>query len=562
MANRLFALVILALLVMTPLPLAAGSSPRNGTIKSIQNQPSFPPVFSTIELGYGPTTLSPITNGIPIFGYNDQMWILSTYNSTLMTYLYYTSPNSSGQVAQEALQPGRVSLLYSFGAIEERNWTLQIIGGLDSGNISIPISYVVASDHTIHLMTNVVRFQNGSLVSSFLFGPPSMYDVQGCLTPTIPGQVARVSVPPVVGSGVININANLSNQYAMLSVLGSISSSVVFWFELDYMYSYSFPGSSGVVSSELEVVRSSATTISGQTGNVSVSLNSQVSYRPGRYTLIAFFDNGQTLSISQTSILMVGQESAWVWLGLCASPSLTTATNMSFDISLSKFPSQLPKLFYLMYESAGVEFFSNFTLNLSVAKVNFVATPWNVAASEIGISVAASQKVKGYTVTGGALYILSSGFPVSVDFNLTFAGRNFASSSVVLQSSLSNVTELVTMSKLVVKATNEGQDLAGVRVVLGNGSSVFLSETTDSKGNATFYVPSGSYDVSTFYSGNNITNHVQLLPGQSASSLAAFSTSSTSPDSGLLLLAVEVVGAAGVIANLWVWVIRRRRLNF
>ena len=260
--------------------------------------------------------------------------------------------------------------------------------------------------------------------------------------------------------------------------------------------------------------------------------------------------------------MVLGQAYPWVWLGSCVSPSQTTATNMSFDISLSKFPSQLPKLFYLMYESAGVEFFSNFTLNLSVAKVSFVATPWNVAASDIGVSVAASQKVKGYTVADGALYILSPAYPVTVDFNLTFAGRNFGSSSVVLQSSLSNVTELVTMSKLVVKATNEGQDLAGVKVVLGNGSLAFLSESTDSKGNATFYIPSGSYDVSTFYSGNNITNHIQLLPGQSTSSLAAFSTSSASPNSGLLLLIVEVVGAAGIIANLWVWVIRRRRMDF
>jgi hypothetical protein len=79
--------------------------------------------------------------------------------------------------------------------------------------------------------------------------------------------------------------------------------------------------------------------------------------------------------------------------------------------------------------------------------------------------------------------------------------------------------------------------------------------STGANGVALFYVPQGNHSVSVTLNNSTQKQSVNTTTGQE-SAIAFFFTSGTPGDT--LLPYLEAAAVIGVVANLWVWVIRPR----
>src|SRR5487761_145960 len=299
---------------------------------------------NSIEVGYGPNSLFPVPSSVPVFSYNDQMWVVSSYSSGVTTFQlrYGTYSGTYVFLPFENILPDTITLLYTFTPMVVKNWTLFVTAyGV---SLTIPITYV--NPIPAPNGSSISYFSSRQLAVNFTFSDPNIYNTQACFVGGNSANLsaATLSVPPNLGTGEVRVTPDANMDSANLISIGDFKP-VVFWFELLYTYSFTQINSTGIVSAQIVASKSTPVLTSSNPPSNSefVSVENNIVLRPGRYVLRAFFDDSGNVSVSQTNVLMLGGNSTWVWLGGCYASKQNSPTSFSSQTSISESPSARPQ---------------------------------------------------------------------------------------------------------------------------------------------------------------------------------------------------------------------------
>ncbi len=547
------------------------SAPSDSRIKNTRVLAALLSSDPQLDLGYGPTLLTPVSNEIPIYTIGDQMWMISNYSDSVSVSLFEQSTGT--RLAQEMINPGTAVNFYTFGNLPTGILVLNVF---DNGFqvFSTNVSFVNPSGSFIDSIVTQYSVNNGVLGISFNFSLANRYNVQECLSnqslPSLkPLSEAVVNVPK--GSGLGTIGISWSPGAALLDLTGAVSGAYTFQFELYANYSYSIPGSAGIVTRQLVAAYSDPFFIQARRGGApfqTVMVTDQTAIRGGRYDLEAFFNNGTSIQGVNTRVVIPSpSSSSWFWLGACQISSVSSTPFLATANLAAGPPSGWPRNLYLMYQAGigGMDLFRNVTLNLQISEVNFEASPWNVTLPDyIGISLAnnsLSQQIEDVDFFAGIAFVISSSFPVQTNFALSFGGKTFSTASATIPNAYTSSLAYVPLSGIIVQVTSGSSTVPGAKVevkdtTMENASAALF---TDNHGKTQFYVPSGTYSIVVSDYGNSSTGSLVVSPEADPSYFVNFPPAPAAQSLMNLLIAATIVTVLGVAGNIWVWVIRKRR---
>lgn len=533
---------------------------------------------SLIELGYGPSSLSPISERVPIYTRNDQMWIESRYNNTINAEL--NAP--SGTLASLNVEPKTIVQLYAFNSnFLTSNLdliiTVYILNGSEQS--SIPVQFVNPSNN-INDLTVSYGINNGTLFASFSSSSLSQnFDTQVCLSNVTTSNEVEVPLPSLIGSGFVGIIGNPNATSATILVqTATPTSPFAFSFELYTNYTYALPAVAGstpeYVNSEEEVASSPSSILIGSSvvstgNNASFTLSTLASFRIGRYLVKAFFENSNGIQEVDTTVLITSPyANSWFWLGECQELSDVSASSFSVNANLAGSPLQWPRYLYLMYQTPpGIEEFVNTSLGLDLNRVSFQVNGNPGLPSDIQVSyngATPTRAIEDVDITNNEqAYIIENGsvsYPVQATFTFSFGGESFQQSDVTLDSPYQDTAYAITLGELLIAVTQGGKGVGNASVAITSGSGALVSTLTDQFGNANVFVPIGSYSI-TIRVGSYIKNINQTVSSGSAYNVAASFPGQI--DYGLYLTwLIYITTALGVLGNLWFWFVRRRIQRF
>jgi hypothetical protein len=533
--------MMVSLLVSTNLP-----SSWMGKIHSANSQSAGAPSF--IELGYGPTTLSPLQDGTPVYTTGDNLWVSSNYDQALSISLL--RPDNSVASGQD-LTPTSVVQLYTFGPSDQPgNWTVEVTFGNATSTF---VNIVLAIPAQTRASLSQYSIQQGDLNLGFSVQQSSAYNIEACLLSARANSTTYVSIPSGLGGGSLGIQSNSSTA----SVYESSNSRqhFTFWYELEYYYSYSGSLPNETISRSLAVAKSPTflfPTNSTQTGPLQVD----ASLRPGRYVLTAFFDSSGGLAVAETRMLLQNNGS-WLWLGGCT-PFAVSSSTFTSQISLSQIPSAWPRVLYFMYDSQGIEAVSTTSLRINVARVDAATEPKNITLPNLTYSISENPRVIGTGTFGGSLFVIAKSFPVSLIVTPSLGSMTLNPQNLTIPGPLTETRLFIPVGTLQVHVSNDSKPLAGATVLVANLAGGELSSSTDSHGNDTVYLPAGRYNVTVLTGSGNSSQSALISVGKVSSAYFSFSTP-PSFTTAYLLTALAVMAVVGLALNAWVWRTRRNR---
>jgi hypothetical protein len=521
-----------------------------------------------LELGYGPGSLTPISEAIPVYTVNDELWLESNYNSPIGIEL--KEPTGQVLANNPSISRGTVEDYFNFNStIPSSNLTLLISGSQPTNST---IQFVNLSNDTIGSVS-----PNYSLSKDALFGSigslnlGDKFDIQECLTNASSSSKAQVPVPTVFGTGSLAIDENPGASTAQIFTQKAlIGGPFTFSYELYANYTYALPSGHGYMNSEVEVARSNSVLVQGQGQTLNVTVSNLASLRDGRYLLRAFFENGNAGQISDTTLLLTSPTStSWFWLGSCSKLNSAGPPSISFEQNLTGPVSEWPRFLYLMYQVVpGIDDFANISLNLNLNRIIFVLNPNQITLpADIQISqdptTSSNKAIQSVDIgNDGSVYIITNGlYPISATFDLLFAGKPFATESVVLQSSNNDVLKNVSLGELAISATRGGQRIFNATVTISdNNLNASVLEHTDSNGNVDLFVPPGNYTI-TVKSGDQVMTSFQRVSPLGKTQYDAIfpAPMDYTQDLVWVISAITVIGAIG---NFWFWFAKRRIRKF
>ncbi len=569
--TRTVALIVLALLLLGSSSLESGqygNSPVRDRGPFAEASSPTASQYGMIELGYDTTTLVPVNVSLPTYTVGDQMWMLSEFNISVNAILL--TPEGT-IVTNETVEPNAATLVFSFTAPYEYdgNWSLKVSNSIVQ-NFSIPIVFVAPGNHAMQAVMSSYNFQQGQLALGFsLSSSPGSYGIQGCLLPTGSPNAIIVNVPDSAGSEISVQNQGNGSVSISAGVPGetySSNSSLVFefWLELYYQYSYqTFSPTSSFFSTYQEVALTNPVLISPLNENAHPALIILAGMRSGTYELRTFFESGGNLSVEQTTILVQGPFLPWTWLGGCTMSSLNGPTFLA-TTTLSNSSKEWPTTLFLSYHVNGISFYLLQPLSIQIAGFTLFVSALQQLPTNIGIEVNVSKGAS--EVIGESVFIASPDNSIQVNYSLSFGGKAFQRSAPTYYTAYTTfVKQYVDLGKMTVNVTHDGRGYRNATVTLMNnaldGNVTLLS---GSQGNATFFGPSGSYTLIVSVNGSTISRSVSLKGGQSSTEQISIDPSSggtlLSPSELDTVILASVVGGLGILANLWVWAFRSRRV--
>jgi hypothetical protein len=166
-------------------------------------------VPSSLSFGYGPTSMSPLSDGIPVYSISDQIWVQSSTNQTISLNLI--SPGGA-YVASATLAPYSVSLIYTFAPTDpEGTWSVSIAS--QQGSNSFPLTVVNPSNHLLTGYISYFSLQSANLNIGFNFSRTNAYNVEGCFAPnSSQASSVRLSLPSGIGTGSMELVWRGSNS--------------------------------------------------------------------------------------------------------------------------------------------------------------------------------------------------------------------------------------------------------------------------------------------------------------------------------------------------------------
>ncbi|MGA2874907.1 MAG: carboxypeptidase-like regulatory domain-containing protein [Nitrososphaerales archaeon] len=509
------------------------------------------PIPFSMELGYSPSSLASIENGVPIYAPNDSVWSLSGSNSVVTAQLLTPT---GGVVATRVISPETVSRLYTFSAKDpEGGWTLELTPQNSPVAFVMTIPFVNPSLHQTSVKMSNFSMHGGELNLGFAFSATNVYNMESCLASADVNSTIVIPIPSSIGRGEMLLNGNIHN--ATVSIKGVTSQTFSFWYELDYSYSYSGNVIGEVISRDVTTVSSSNalfTTVAPE----NVTLTNSTDTRPGRYELNAYFSDGGGLIVEQTRALVL-DNGGLLWLGDCSSIHISGQSfNTTSDLTLG--PRTWPTSLYLMYEVQGVDSYTALSLGLNQTRIHFVSSIGNTTLPYLGFSVGSNPNILASEVYNGALYIIGRDFPLSLQVTPSFGSDNLQTQSVVLNSAFTDNQFKLPIGALSIRVTNGSGPLQGATISVENDFSGETGSISGLDGRVIIYLPAGQYDVTATNNGQSISKSVELSTGTQSSLQFSFVTNPSTDYLQYVLVSLLIIGLG---LNIWVWIIRPKQVK-
>ena len=539
--NRRAAFVFLTVLLVG----AAAGSPEPVATAQVSTNPS-------LDLGYGPSTLFPISGGTPVFSSGDQLWVRSHYDSSLAIRVYDFFSNATYFLG--TVEPGTPTRLLAFNATDPQGlWSIRAL------NSSLPQLIFLLSDAgslPTNLTLAAAHLSGGVLDMNFTTSPyQELQDAQACTLGSQALSDAVVSIPTLVGGGTISLAMDGNTIEASTSGAGAGN----FTLQVDLYYSYAFlaPNSSSILlfrSARAATTGAVLLTKSNPLGSLLLQKDGEL--KTGRYELRLFFEGPQGIAFATTDVLVTGPAS-WVWLGACQTTQVYS-NHFSISASLNNEPSTWPRTLWLTYTAYGEQGFANLSLGVNLAAVTFMAKPWGVPLSAYDIRSVASSGTQEIVVQNGTMFMILSSDKASVNYTGGLGGQSFFRGGVGPIGPFTSTVVPINVSELAVTYFVRGTPHEGGTVSVSNSAGELISAGTNKNGQALFYLPAGGYNVTAAGGNSSASSSVALPFGQKVVLNLGFQTNAGTGEITLALV-LGAIAIAGVIFNAIVFLRGRKR---
>ena len=395
------------------------------------------------------------------------------------------------------------------------------------------------------------RLKGGSLGLNFTTAPGlRMYDASAGVLGGADPSVARVTVPQGLGGGYLNVTRSLDSLDAVPPA-GTLNYSLSF--DLYRSFSFLLPNSTSTLVSRATQVAASEPELASGGRALSFVLRHDVPLWPGVYQVRAFFDGQGGVSLSTTGVIVTG-DGGWVWLGACRTYPVYS-NDFGVSVPLGSDPSSWPRSVWLTYSELGVQGVATAPLRVNLSAVTFVGMPWKVVLSGYRIGVDSTSGVQSYGIGNGTVFAALDARSAQLGYTLGLEKRScFEGTTEVAP--FTSYTVALNVSRLAVEYVAGGGGYAGGAVTVSDSAGAEANGTTDSGGVATFYLPTGTYNVTARGGGGSAEASVQATAGQSEQ-LVLGGNEAGAPSA--VLAALLSAGAVGVAANVGLWIRRRGR---
>ena len=538
--NRRVTSILLIVLLMEGLVGAAGHPAKA--------QATVP---APLDLGYGPSTLFPASQGTPVFSAGDQLWVRSHYNTTLVIVASYILSNSTyflGPIEPEI--PTRLLLINA--TYPQGTWSLRAI------NSSLPPVLFLVSDAAsapANLTLAGAHLSGGVLEMNFTTSSNlQLQDAQACTIGFQNSSTAVVPVPALAGGGAVTLSMDGNAIDANASGPGTGN----FTLQVDLYYSYAFlaaNSSSILLTRSTRAATTGAVLITKSNHSASLLLQADGRLKKGRYELRLFFEGPQGLSLATTEVLVTGQNS-WVWLGACTNTQIYS-NNFSIAVPLGADPSSWPRTLWLTYTTFGEQGFANLSLGVKLAALTFLGSPWQVPLSSYDIGTDASTGTQEIDVQNGTMFMILSSPQASANYTVQLGGQTFFRGA---EGSIEPFTSTIipfNVSELAVTYFVGGLPYEGATVSVSNSAGELISAKTDKNGQEFFYLPAGGYYVKAV-GGNSTASQSIALPFGQKLALSLGLQPSEGTSSTTFVWALGAIAVGGAMANAIVFLRGRR----
>ncbi len=506
-----------------------------------QNPPTTVPKF---DIGYGPAMLFPSSGGTPVFSTGDQLWVRLNYNASLQVGVSPVGPNATAHYW--SLPPGVPVRLLTFNSSTPQ-------GFWDIATTSQPYygaAFLVshAADTPSGFSLSGERFVGGSLGMNFSTSSTlALYSGQACVLGNSDPSGAVLKVPPQVGGGSLSVTRE--GDALTLTGLGLGKSNFSLSLELYYAYSFLAPNSTAIIlTRSVEVAAAPGVLVRGGSPLPQLTLREDAPLKAGRYELRAFFESSSGVSLATADLLIPGGP-GWVWLGACGNYPVYS-NNFGAVVPLGSDPQSWPRTVWLTYTSYGEQGCVELPLNLEIAKVDFVGTPWGVTLSGYRVVLNPGSGVSQAEAYNGTAYLILSAPAGYFGYTAGLGNRDFFNGTVgpILPFTSSSVG--LNVSRISVTYLVGGNGFEGGTVALSDRAGIISTEATDGAGKAVFYAVPGTYTIDATGGNTSASLTVSVPAGQSVDVILG----GASDGFGLVVVAALLVAAvAGAAANVFVF---------
>jgi hypothetical protein len=501
-------LALLALLVML-LP-QSGHLAVFGAPSAVA--PSTPPLPSIpFSMGFGPSSLSQVSKGVPIYAVGDTMWAESGFNSsvTLTLTSAKADPATFPTVVKDSLNPRAIAPLHTFIPSDPDGvWNFTV--GSQQGTFVIPVHFVnTVQQRRVLLGPLQYSLDAGNLTISAQANLGDSYDQEVCAVSNATRGAIGLSLPHDMGDDG-RISLVPGNPFTV-AISGRVNGSSSFWFELYHPYGLEVASANSVVSDDLMTAKSQPVVLASDAIlNTTVAWN--MAPREGRYDLRAYFQNSTSLEVVQSRVLIIS-DAYWVSLSDSCNALSIQSQSISYSTTLTDGQESWPRSLYVMYRTFGVESVDSYLVEANLSSVNFVASPWNQPLQGVKVNVSPAAGILQTSQHGGSLFVLASRYPVQVDYSLDMGGvHDLATGSLTVDTKYETLTTELDTAKLTIHVLSDQNSPLAVDVA-GPGGVTVASGPLGENRTSTFLLPAGSYTVTASQEGSSQSAQVGLTDG-------------------------------------------------
>lgn len=537
-------LLLWLLIVLLPL--------ESGLVPSVSGATTTP---IPLSLGFSPSALYPVSDGVPVYTVGDTVWAESNYTSAVPLTLGLEG--SSSMVAKWDMEPKTLVPVYTFTSSDPDGlWNISL--ATPAGTVFIPVRFVNLGAHHVDLGPFSYSLSSGELTISSLSTLGDSYDQEVCAAGNGTSAGVRFGLPTAMGeSGNVTLTPGTPFRVAATGAVGEPFS---FWFELYHSYALDVINSSNVVSEDLMAADSQPVVFStNATTTTTLTWNAPI--HEGRYDMRAYFQNSTSVDIVQESILVL-TDSSWVSLTNACVPQPVVSSDIVYADKLTGGRFNWPLTFYVMYRTDGVEGVASFPVMANLSEVKFDFAPWNVTA--LAVNVLPSNGVLGTSQVGNSLFVLTSQYPNLVYYTLDINGeKDIQGGTAFLSKSYSTVTEQIPLGLLSVRVLSNGNLPTTLDVTGPTGVGV-SSDRVGVNQSGSFLLPAGVYTVTGLQANKSQSAQTSVKSGLEDSLTLTFLTK-TASDAGGTYATIEIfliaTAAVAAVANVARWLLRSRSLK-
>ena len=493
-----------------------------------------------ISLGFSPSTIAPVSGGVPVYTVGDSIWAMSSFPQSVTVSLM--SANAT-QVLSQKLQPMAITPLYTFGPKDaDGKWNFTII----SGGLYFPVSFLFVNlkSHLVAIGSPSYTLSGDSLAISAPTSLGDSYDQEVCASSASDRAGVRFAIPASIGAGTVTITPG--SQIAV-TTSGVVNSTFTFWFELYHPYSYSTQAANLLTLKDIRVAESSPVVISAP-GTTNIPVSWAVPPREGRFEVRAFFQNSTVFQVSQSRTLIMSPGS-WTSLDSCQANPIGPQ-GLTYDANLTGAPSHWARQLYLMYRTSGVEGVSSVPISANLSSVHFLASAWQQPLQDMKVSVAPDPRIAQTSVQGSTVYVLAARYPLPLNYSVDVGGIKTGAGSLTLSRPFSAANASFDVAKLDLRLVSSNSSAGALRISGSNGAAV--TRLVQVNHNSTFFLPAGSYTVTGAQGADSQTSSVVLVNGEESSVTLDLTTVLRLE---LILVATGLIAAG---ANVLIWLFRSR----